>query len=274
MKNYFNYYGTATNGMNVFFCTDNDEVKEGKVVAQDITIREEGGDLVGLTIETEDKEQHNMSYKLCYATIEDYRRNFPITLSSIKFYHAFKDLTALDDKPIYYCIENGQVVSNEVEIKHVRAEWTEKHGWVFSSPEIPTGKQMYDDPIVAEQMCTTTWTDENGKKHTKEGLLALLLLDDEQKTALQAFKDAMQRCKDLKIGIGFCTDSNRLYAWSKAKVKDAYFSYDLDEGEAAQFFDAAVFDNFDTDMCLDYIGCDDTMCVVRKDEDEQPQQAE
>lgn len=267
MKNFFNYYETATNGMNVFFCTDNDEVKEGKVVAQDITIREEGNDLVGLTIETEDKKQHNMSYKLCYATIEDYRRNFPITLSGIKFRYAFKGLDEqLKDKLIYYCIENGQVVSNEVEIKHVRAEWTEKHGWVFSSPEIPTGKQMYDDPIVAEQMCTTTWTDENGKQHTKEGLLSLLLLDDEQKTALQAFKNALQRCNDLKIGIGFHTDSNRLYAWSKAKAERAYFSYDLDEDEAAQFFDDTVIDNFYTDMHLDYIGCDDTMCVVRKDE--------
>lgn len=270
MKNFFNYY-TARN-MNVFFCTDNDEVKEGKVVAQDIIIREEGNDLVTLTIETEDKERHNMSYKLCYATIDDYRKDTPITLSEDHF-SRIKGISDAGDKPMYYTIENGQVVMQIVDIKNVHIDYTANRN-TFSSPEVPTDKQIFSDPEVAEQMCTTTWVDENGKQHTKEGLLSLILLDDEQKTALQAFKAALQRCHDLKVGIGFHTDSYHLYAWSKAKVKDAYFSFDDDNGEKANFYDDEVFDNFNTDMEIEYVGYDDEMRVIRKDEDEQPQQAE
>ena len=104
-KNYFNY----CNFEKVFFCTESDEVKEGYVIAQDITITDEGESLVGLTIETEDKERHNISAKLCYATIDEYRVNFPIKLDERHFI-SIKGISCYDDKPVYYTIENGQVV--------------------------------------------------------------------------------------------------------------------------------------------------------------------
>lgn len=264
-KNYFNY----CNFEKVFFCTESDEVKEGYVIAQDITITDEGESLVGLTIETEDKERHNISAKLCYATIDEYRGNFPIKLDERHFI-SIKGISCYDDKPVYYTIENGQVVRNYAELKHIRVTSNDDE-WVFTSPDIPTDKPIYSNAEVAEQMCRTEWTDDEGKKHVKDGVLSLILLNDEQKAALQAFRAALQRCKELKVAIGFDTDSCQLYAWSKASVKDAYFSYESDEGEEAMMCEKDVIDNFLTGMRLEYIGCDDTMYVFRKDE---PQQAD
>ena len=258
MKTKLNY----CNADKCYFCTDNAEVKEGKVIAQDITLQDETC-IILLTIESEG-EQYKVVASACYTSVEDYRANKPAELREIRL-NSVKGVSDAGEKPMYYTIENGQVVTRIIDRLTIHIDCV-KPRWAYTCTSIPDGVQAYKNPSVAEQMCRTEWTDENGQKHVKDGLLSLILLDDEQKAALKALRDAFKHCEELEMGIGFHTDSCALYAWNKRNVEKAEFMYYNDEGEEALVFEDEVIDNFLTDMYPDYIGCDDTMRVVRKDE--------
>lgn len=261
MKNGFNNYNELVNRL--YFCTDADEVKEGIVIAQEIHVNdsEDEQDEVLLTIETDDKVQHKVSATRCYVDIHRYRKNKPVKLSESLFCR-IKGVCDSQENLCYYAIEFGQVVKHDIVIKTIYITNDE-----CTSPEVPTDVPIYSDPDVAEQMCTTTYTDKEGVKHTCEGLLQLVMPTDEQKVAIKALEEAFTRCKELGIGFGHCIETNRLYAWNNNKAKSIDFDYEGDDHNKALIFDDAVFDNFATSISSDNIYEEYEMFVERKDDD-------
>ena len=257
---------------NVFFAVEEEnQVREGKIIAQHIT-RKDNPDTNecewcnDLTIKCNDGKTYQTNANRCYTTLPNYRNDFPTPTVKCSFLEL-----GINPDGRYYTIELGQVIEHKADIKTIDVvRGVQAWSRIFSSPDIPTDVRIFTKKEVAEQMCSTTWTDENGCKHVHDGLLSLVALNEEQKAAIKVLEDAFKHCVDIGIALGYDTDKCCIYAWNTLNVKYAGIEYDdYTDDEVAHWDSPDVHKDFLTSMAPTYIGPDDVLCVRRKDDSQE-----
>ena len=212
------------------------EVKEISVIAQRF-VREGEGDNWRVTLYAMDGEQRvTLNPNQCHATIEDYREN-----KSIEHYVANVASLGIDDEGVFYTIEAGQVVSHAPKIDIVDAELV-NDCWRFSSPSIPKGVRLFKRMDVALQMAKTPYIDINGEQKQRDGILALLMPNDEQKAALQAMVDAYKKAKELGVEFAYNHEHESLYAWNTNNVAETATMYCGDKEEDDDGWECALIE--------------------------------
>lgn len=267
-----NFFPLITEIGNVFFAVKNEEtqVREGNIIAQHITRYYDKDNQtyewnIELTIECEGGKTYKVDAKECYATLNNFRQNQPI---EPREYNIAK--IGVNPDGSYFTIENGQVVRRKPDIKTIEII-SSGSTYSYSSPDISKDTPIYLKFDVAEQMCRTEWTDKDGGEHTRDGILRLIMLDEDQKEALKALKEAYKKCIEMGMDIGYDVPHEALYCWNVRKVKDAYVAYEVDADEGgtdALFMSKEVVQNFETGISPTYIGDDYGLYIVREDEED------
>ena len=231
------------------FAFFNQKLMEVEIQSQKISKNENGEWIISLVV-SNGNDEITISPEQFYNTENDYANNTKVDVCN-----SYLDVFGVRRNGVYYTIENGQVVENIFDPISINVYYDEIGVEKFSCNEIDS-IQKFSRKETAQEMCEFVVRKINGEEYRKEGVLHKLLLNEEQKDAVNEFVKAFEKCKEIGIDFGYSFSNERLYAWNSSKnetTTNYYKDLESDGFQIAGIEDDDLVNDFCVKMEFNYL---------------------
>lgn len=162
-------------------------------------------------------------YPEVYESEEHYKSKSPLTLATIEWTGAlgrvFNASTRKDMNESGEC-KLWQVKNNEpIEVDAPKANFLYKNGkWRLEIQYVGKGK-FFNSREQAQMYCDLIIVEEDGTERIEKSAASRMLLNDEQKEALQAIKSAIKDAKKKGVILLFDRECDDIYAFSEKEME-------------------------------------------------------
>ncbi len=159
-----------------------------------------------------------------YESEEHYKSKSPLTLETIEWTGAlgrvFNASTRKNMNESGEC-KLWQVTNNEpIEVDAPKANFLYKNGkWRLEIQYVGKGK-FFNSREQAQMYCDLIIVEEDGTERIEKSAASRMLLNDEQKEAIQAIKTAIEDAKKKGVTLLFDRDCDHIYAFSQKEMNE------------------------------------------------------
>lgn len=187
-----------------------------------------------------------------YESTEKYEQGIEAMPFTIMEYQ-FRDLNINTKTRTAWVFEKGKAV--EKSINDIIFVFKSNHGL-----SIKDGIELYATREDVFKLNDYVMVDEQGVEHVIESIATKMKMTDAQMVAIQNLKDAIDTLRLNNIRLYYDGDCEQLIAFNCNNSDDSYIGYAPEMEEDYQ----SVYDFHETIVSLEYIGCDDTLCMKFK----------